>query len=163
MQRLSQQREKDLGGAADEAARARASLRMAQQKLNEQRERLDQLQTEKATDMAALAQARDELQRQLSTNRQASEMQVAFLRKDLEARQQDINAKDGQIASLNERLQEQSKRFDALVAQTLSSDKAADKVRSWRALRSHRRQGIGKMRSADSRPTADAGLAGRAA
>lgn len=154
VQRLNQQRDKDLGGAADEAARARASLRMAQQKLNEQRERLDQLQTEKATEMAALAQARDELQRQASNSRQASEMQIAFLRKDLEARQQDIKAKDGQIASLNERLQEQSKRFDALVAQTLSTGKAADKNTVLASAQvPPSAQGIGKMRSVDSRPT----------
>ncbi|HEY5755247.1 MAG TPA: caspase family protein [Steroidobacter sp.] len=152
VQRLSQQREKDMGGAADEAARARASLRMAQQKLNEQRERLDQLQTEKATDMAALAQARDELQRQLSSTRQASEMQIAFLRKDLEARQQDITAKDSQIASLNGRLQEQSKRFDAMVAQSMSSGKAADKSTVLASAQVAPTQGIGKMRSADSRP-----------
>ncbi|WP_129774685.1 caspase family protein [Peristeroidobacter soli] len=152
VQRLSQQRDKDLGGAADEAARARASLRMAQQKLNEQRERLDQLQTEKATDMAQLAQARDELQRQLSTNRQASEMQIAFLRKDLEARQQDLRAKDGQIASLNERLQEQSKRFDALVAQTLSTGKPADKGTVLASAQVPPTQAMGKMRSVDSRP-----------
>ncbi|MFC4312749.1 caspase family protein [Steroidobacter flavus] len=153
VQRLNQQRDKDQGGAADEAARARASLRMAQQKLNEQRERLDQLQTEKATDMAALAQARDELQRQLSTNRQASEMQIAFLRKDLEARQQDLKAKDSQIAGLNERLQEQSKRFDALVAQTLSNDKTADKGTVLASAQVPPTQGMGKMRSVDSRPT----------
>lgn len=152
VQRLSQQRAKDMGGAADEAARARASLRMAQQKLNEQRERLDQLQTEKATDMAALIQARDELQRQLATNRQASDMQIAFLRKDLESRQQDITAKDAQIASLNGRLQEQSRRFDALVAQTLSNGKAADKSAVLASAQVPPTQGIGKMRSADSRP-----------
>lgn len=153
VQRLSQQREKDLGGVADEAARARASLRMAQQKLNEQRERLDQLQTEKATEMAALAQARDELQRQLASNLEASEMQITFLRKDLEARQQDIKAKDTQIASLGERLQEQSKRFDAMVAQTLGGSKANNNtVLASTAVTSA--QGIGKMRSADSRPAA---------
>lgn len=152
--RLSQQREKDQGGAADEAARARASLRMAQQKLNEQRERLDQLQTEKATELAALAQARDELQRQLSTNRQTSDMQVAFLRKDLEARQQDLKAKDAQIVSLNERLQEQSKRFDALMAQTLSPGKATESSTILASAQAAPTQGIGKMRSADSRPSA---------
>ncbi|MBL8267723.1 caspase family protein [Steroidobacter sp.] len=151
VQRLNQQREKDAGGMADEASRARASLRMAQQKLNEQRERLDQLQTEKATDMAALAQARDELQRQLSASRKASEMQLAFLRKDLEARQKDLEAKDGQIASLGERLQEQSQRFDALVAQTLSPGNGANTKTVMASTQVAATQGIGKMRSVDSR------------
>lgn len=154
VQRLTQARDKDVGGVADEARRARASLRMAQQKLDEQRERLDQLQMEKATEMAALAQARDELQRQLTTNRQASEMQIAFLRKDLEARQQDIKSKDGQIASLGERLQEQSKRFDALVAQTLSSGNAAGNSAILASAQMPSTPAIAKMRSADSRPTA---------
>ncbi|MDY6946545.1 MAG: caspase family protein [Pseudomonadota bacterium] len=149
VQRLSQQRDQDIGGLADEATRARASLRMAQQKLSEQRERLDQLQMEKATQMAALAKARDDLQRQLTTNRQASEMQLGFLRKDLEARQQDMKSKDEQIASLGQRLQEQSKRFDALVAQTIAGGNPV--LASAQASPS---QGIGKMRSADSRPTA---------
>jgi hypothetical protein len=53
--RLNAQRERDAAGASDEATRARASLRVAQQTLNEQRERLDQLLIEKATDVAALA------------------------------------------------------------------------------------------------------------
>ncbi|HEY0683218.1 MAG TPA: caspase family protein [Steroidobacter sp.] len=152
VQRLNQQREKDMGGAADEAARARASLRMAQQKLSEQRERLDQLQTEKATEVAALAQARDELQRQLKTNRQASEMQISFLRKDLEARQKDIESKDSQIASLSERLQEQSKRFDALVAQTLSSGSPANNGAVMASAQTPATQDVGKLRSVDSRP-----------
>lgn len=154
VQRLNQQHDKDSAGAADEAARARASLRMAQQKLNEQRERLDQLQTEKATEMAALAQARDELQRQLTTNRQASDMQIAFLRKDLEARQKDIEAKDGQIASLGERLQEQSKRFDALVAQTMTGGKAAGSSTVLTGAPASPIQSAAKLRSADSHPTA---------
>ena len=153
VERLNQQRDKDVGGMADEAARARASLRMAQQKLSEQRERLDQLQMEKATEMAALVKARDEMQRQLASNRQASEMQIAFLRKDLEARQQDMKAKDAQIASLNDRLQEQSKRFDALMAQSASSGNASGGTIMASAQVSPA-QGIGKMRSADSRPTA---------
>ena len=153
VQRLNQQRDKDMGGAADEADRARASLRMAQQKLSEQRERLDQLQTEKATELAALAQARDELQRQLKSSRQASEMQISFLRKDLEARQKDLESKDSQIASLSERLQEQSKRFDALVAQSLSSGSAADNGAIMASAQAPAAQGVGKLRSVDSRPT----------
>ena len=154
VQRLNEQREKEGGVAADDAARAKASLRMAQQKLSEQRERLDQLQTEKATEMASLSQARDELRRQLTSNRQASEMQVAFLRKDLEARQKDIESKDTQIASLGERLQDQSKRFDALMAQAASSSSAGDNRAILASVQPPATQGIGKMRSADSRPVA---------
>jgi hypothetical protein len=115
--RLNAQREREATGASDEATRARASLRVAQQKLNEQRERLDQLQIEKAAETAALAKARDELQRQLATNKQASQMQIAFLTKDLEARQKDVESKDGEIARLEARLEDQSKTFKAMMAQ----------------------------------------------
>lgn len=153
VQRLSRERDRDMAGVADEARRARASLQMAQQKLNEQRERLDQLQMEKATEMAALAKARDELQRQLATNRQSSDMQIAFLRKDLEARQNDIEAKDGQITNLGQRLQEQSKRFDALVAQTLPSGNAAGGGAIMASAQVAPTSAVAKMRSADSRPT----------
>lgn len=154
VQRLNQEREKDIGVASDDAARARASLRMAQQKLSEQRERLDQLQTEKATEMASLAKARDELRRQLVTNRQASEMQIAFLKTDLEARQKDIQSKDTQIADLGARLQEQSKRFDALMAQTFPSGSAPGEGAILASAQASpaSTQGIGKMRSVDSRP-----------
>lgn len=154
--RLNQERDRGVGVAADDASRARASLRRAQQKLSEQRERLDQLQTEKATETAALAQARDELRRQLTANNKASEMQVAFLRKDLEARQKDIEAKDAQIVSLDDRLQEQSKRYDALMAQTFPSGNAIDNraVLASAQAPPATAPGVGKMRSADSRPVA---------
>jgi Caspase domain/Sel1 repeat len=147
--RLSEQRDKDVEGVSDEAARARASLRMAQQKLNEQRERLDQLQVEKATELAALAKARDDLQRQLAANRQTSEMQVAFLNKDLEARQKDIESKDSEIARLEERLQEQSQRFNALMAQSKSG---AVNPQTMASAATAPVSGSVKMRSADSRP-----------
>jgi hypothetical protein len=119
--RLTAQRDREAAGASDEATRARASLRVAQQKLNEQRERLDQLQIEKATETAALAKARDDLQRQLATSKQASQMQIAFLTKDLEARQKDLESKENEIARLEARLDEQSKTFKAMMAQTPSA------------------------------------------
>jgi hypothetical protein len=116
--RLNQQRDVQTAGVANDAARSKESLRLAQQKLTEQRERLERLQVEKATEMASLAKARDELQRQLAANRQASEMQVAFLKKDLEARQKDLVSKDTEINRLEQRLEDQSKMFTEMVAQT---------------------------------------------
>jgi hypothetical protein len=89
---------------------------VAQQQLNDQRERLDRLQTEKVTEMAALAKARDQLQRQLAASQQSNEMQVAFLNKDLESRQKDLETKNTEIAKLEQRLEEQSKMFNTLVA-----------------------------------------------
>ena len=151
--RLGAQRDKEMDGVAGEAERARASLRMAQQKLTEQRERLDQLQTEKAAEMASLAKARDELQRQLAANRQASQMQVAFLTKDLEARQKDIESRDGEIAKLEQRLAEQSQRFNAMLAQTSDRPPAAGGALIANASVGPATGGV-KMRSADARPSA---------
>jgi hypothetical protein len=145
--RLNSQRDKELEGVAGEAERARASLRMAQQKLTEQRERLDQLQTEKAAEMASLAKSRDELQRQLAANRQASQAQVAFLTKDLEARQKDIESRDGEIARLEKRLEDQSKEYKQMLAQTASASGPLMANASVGPA-----TGGVKMRSADSRP-----------
>jgi hypothetical protein len=115
--RLNQQRDSKAASVANEATRAREALRMAQGKLAEQRERLDKLQTEKATETAALARARDELQRELAANRQTSELQLAFLKKDLETRQKDLAAKDNEITRLEKRLSEQSQIFTEMIAQ----------------------------------------------
>jgi chromosome segregation ATPase len=154
--RLNEQREKELTGASGEAERARASLRMAQQKLNEQRERLDQLQVEKATEMAGLAKARDDLQRQLSASKQTSDMQMAFLNKDLEARQKDLESKDAEIVRLEARLQEQSQRFNALLAQTSGS--GGQVLASTSVGPAAATTGTVKMRSVDSQPDPQASL-----
>lgn len=146
--RMNAQRDKEVAGVTDEAARARASVRLVQQKLNEQRERLDQLQVEKATETAALARARDDLQRQLAANRQASQAQIGFLSKDLQARQKDIESKDGEIARLEARLEEQSKTFNAMMAQTAPGSSGPLLANA-----SVGQPSVGvKMRSADSRP-----------
>jgi Caspase domain/Sel1 repeat len=157
--RLNAQRDKELEGVAGDAARARASLRLSQQKLTEQRERLDQLQTEKAAEMASLAKtrdelakARDELQRQLTANREASQMQIAFLSKDLEARQKDIESRDGEIARLEQRLAEQSKQFNQMLAQTSNRPPSAGGSLVANASVGPATAGV-KMRSADSRPS----------
>ncbi len=141
---LRDQRDKDSNSLMSEAARAREATRVAQQKLNEQRERLDRLQTEKATEMASLAKARDQLQRQLAANQQANEMQVTFLKKDLEARQNDLEAKNGEISKLEQRLDEQSKLFASMVAKTKTAPEPQRVAMNVDVQP--------KMRSADSRP-----------
>jgi len=145
--RLRDMRAKDSQGLMDEASRARESLRLAQNKLNEQRERLDRMQTEKATEMAALAKARDDLKRELATNKKANDMQVAFLNKDLDMRTKDLEAKTAEIGKLEARLEEQSKTFNAMLAKSkATAEPAAVKVASIAAPVT-----ATKMRSADSR------------
>ena len=137
--RLRDMREKDSQSLMSEASRARESLRLAQSKLNEQRERLERMQTEKATEMAALAKARDQLQRELAANKKANEMQVAFLTKDLDLRSKDLETKSAEIDKLETRLEEQSKTFSAM-AKSVPQPKLASAASS-----------EPKMRSADSR------------
>lgn len=144
--RLREQREKDANGLMSEAARAREATRIAQQKLNEQRDKLDRLQTEKVTEMASLAKARDQLQRQLAANQQANEMQLTFLNKDLESRQKDLEAKNDEIDKLQRRLDEQSKLFAAMVAKTRTTPAEPQRLAS-----NTLPDGQPKMRSADSR------------
>lgn len=144
--RLREQREKDAAGLMSEAASAREATRIAQQKLNEQRDKLDRLQTEKVTEMASLAKARDQLQRQLAANQQANEMQLAFLNKDLESRQKDLEAKNGEIDKLQQRLNEQSRLFAAMVAKTRTTPAEPQRLAS-----NNLPDAQPKMRSADSR------------
>jgi len=125
---------------------ARESLRLAQNKLNEQRERLDRMQTEKATDMAALSKARDELQRELAANKKANAMQIDFLNKDLDLRSKDLEAKTAEIAKLEARLEDQSKAFNSMLAKTKSAPEPVAKVASVSAPVT-----ATKLRSADSR------------
>ena len=147
--RLRDLRAKDSQNQMSEASQARETLRLAQSKLNEQRERLDRMQTEKATEMAALAKARDQLQTQLSANRQANEMQVAFLKKDLDLRTKDLEAKSSEIDKLEARLVDQSKTFNAMLAKAKPAEtKVAAVVRP----------SAPKMRSADSRVDPNAPL-----
>ncbi|MET0499206.1 MAG: caspase family protein [Steroidobacteraceae bacterium] len=138
--RLRDMREKDSQSLVSEASRARESLRLAQSKLNEQRERLERMQMEKATEMAALAKARDQLQRELAANKKANEMQVAFLAKDLDLRSKDLEAKSAEIDRLETRLEEQSKTFSAM-AKSVPQPKLASNAAASEP----------KMRSADSR------------
>lgn len=144
--RLHERRKQDQVGAEGEAERAKASLRMAQQKLAEERERLERLQMEKAAETAALIKARDEVQRELAANRQASAAQAAFLAKDLEARRKDLEARDREIARLQARLEEQTAQFNAMLAQ--SPAPGAPRLAS--ATPTPAGGGAVKMRSADS-------------
>ena len=139
--RLREQRRKESTDLMNEAARVRESLRLAQQRLNEQREKLERMQTEKATEMAAMAAARDQMQRQLVSNQKAGEMQVAFLNKDLESRQKDLEAKNVEIAKLEQRLAEQSRAFTDMMLKAKNTE--ATQVASVNT--------PPKMRSADSR------------
>ena len=116
LDRMREQHEQEASDGANEAAQAREALRMAQGKIAEQREQLQRIQTERATDIAKLTAARAQLEKQLATVQQVSETKVAFLRVDLEERRKDIAAKDAEIARLEQRLTAQTKQLDAMMA-----------------------------------------------
>jgi hypothetical protein len=124
LDRMREQRERESSAGASEATQAREALRMAQGKISEQRERLQRMQTERATDVAKLTASRAQLEKQLATVQQASETKVAFLRQDLEERRKDIEAKDAEIGRLEQRLAAQTKQLDAMMAGNVESSPA---------------------------------------
>lgn len=113
---LRAQREREGSADAKEISEAREAKRLALAKLAEERERLQRLQTERASDVAKLTAARATLEQQLMTVQQRSQAKVAFLQQDLEERRKDIEAKDAEIARLNQRLASQEKKIDEMVA-----------------------------------------------
>ena len=116
LDRLRSQREREATEDASEVSQAREATRMAQARFAEERERLQRLQTERATEVAKLTAASATLGRQLATVQQAGEKKVAFLRQDLEERRKDIEVKDAEIARLEKRLDDQTKQLDAMMA-----------------------------------------------
>ena len=122
LDRLRQQREREAGEGVNEATQARESLRMAQQRIADQRERLQRMHTERATEIAQLTAGRTQLERQMATTQQASDTKIAFLRQDLDARRKEIEAKDSEIARLEQRLTDQTKMLDDMVARTRQGD-----------------------------------------
>lgn len=122
VEQLRKQHNAQVADAASDAQRSREALQLAQSKITEQREKLDRLQTERATDAVELSRARDDLRRQLADARHASDMQINFLRQDLDARQKDITAKDQEITRLQQRVDEQSRMFAQLSARPRPAD-----------------------------------------
>jgi hypothetical protein len=124
LERLRAQREREVSDDATEVSQAREATRMAQSRFSEERERLQRLQTERATEVAKLTAARATLDKQLTTVQQASETKVAFLQQDLEERRKDIEAKDVEIGRLQQRLVNQSKQLDDMMARARQGDPA---------------------------------------
>ena len=107
--RLRQQSEKNLVAGATDVAKAREAERVAQAQVEVMSERLQRAQTDKATQTAELIAARAKLQGQMTSSQKANELQVAFLKKDLELRKKDLETKDSDIANLEQRLAQQTK------------------------------------------------------
>lgn len=124
LDRLNEQREHESSEGASEATQAREALRMAQEKIADQRERLQRMHTERATEIAQLTAGRAQLETQLSVTQQASETKVAFLRQDLDARRKDIEAKEAEIGRLEQRLANQTKLLDDMMAGARKGDTA---------------------------------------
>jgi Caspase domain/Sel1 repeat len=107
--RLRDQQSKDHDVNMGESERARLALQAAEQKLSEQRDQLDKLKTEAATERAALIAERNALQQQMLEGQKASLRDIDALKLQIQARQAAISAKDEHIAALEKSLSEQTR------------------------------------------------------
>jgi len=83
----------------------RNALRVAQQKLAEQREQVERLQTEAAAERARLIQDRDRLQREMLAGQRASQSQINSLRDEIALRQAALKIKEKRIGELEKQLE----------------------------------------------------------
>ena len=100
--RTRQARERDMG----EADRAKEALRAAQQKISDQREQLDELKTQYATERAQLAGDRDKLNMALAQTNAEHEQEVNSLKADIQEKETILSARAQRIASLEKQLTE---------------------------------------------------------
>jgi len=117
--RLRSQHEREASQDASELAQAREAKRMLEARFAEESDHLQRLQTERATEVRKLTEARATLEQQLATvqrTSQVSQTRVAFLEQDLVDRRKDIEAKDSEIARLQKRLDDQSKQLERMAA-----------------------------------------------
>jgi hypothetical protein len=102
--RLRDQQASDRNANLGDAERARLALQMAQQRLSEQRDSLDQLRTDAAKERAGLIAERTALQQQLAEGQKANEQDINALKKEIKAREDIISAKEVQITGLEKKL-----------------------------------------------------------
>jgi hypothetical protein len=101
------------------------ALQMAQQKLAEQRDMLDQLRTDAAKERAGLIADRTALQQQMAEGQKANERDVNALKMEIQARQSMIAAKDERIAALEKKLTEQPAMMAANMTMRMPEAKSA--------------------------------------
>jgi hypothetical protein len=92
-----EQRGREAAGTADEIQRDKETLRVAQDRLTQQRDALQQLEVQSAAQQLKLVQERENLARQLSGGQQANQQRIAQLEGDL-------RDKDKQIADARTRI-----------------------------------------------------------
>ncbi|HKS54623.1 MAG TPA: caspase family protein, partial [Steroidobacteraceae bacterium] len=117
LERLRAQGERDGSASAKAVSDAREAKRMALAQVVEAQERLERLKTDRTTEVRKLVAARETLARELQSTEQKNAQQVALLQQDLDDRDKDIEAKDVEIARLGQRLTDQKKRYEAMLAQ----------------------------------------------
>lgn len=124
-ERFRAQRESTASKDAKEVASAREATRMAQARLAEERDRLERLQTERDTEVRKLTEASATLEKQLATVEQKNAVRIGFLQQDLEERRKDVEAKDAEITKLEQRLNDRTKQYEALLAASGPAPKSA--------------------------------------
>jgi hypothetical protein len=107
------QRVHDIAVAGDEVERGRAALRSAQQKLAEQRDQLNQLQSEAAVQQIKLVQERESLAQQLAAGQKASEQRVAQLETQIRGLNADLKDKAAQLSAAQTHVDDLKQQLDA--------------------------------------------------
>jgi TPR repeat protein len=102
--RTREARESDMG----EADRAKEALRAAQQKISDQREQLDELKTQFATERAQLASDRDKLNMALARSSADHEQEVNSLKADIQEKESILAARAQRISALEKQLTDRS-------------------------------------------------------
>jgi hypothetical protein len=119
LSRLRAQHEREASQDASELSQAREAKRMLEARFAQESDHLQRLQTERATEVRKLTEARATLEKQLASvqrTSQVSQTKVAFLEQDLVDRRRDIEAKDAEIARLQKRLDDQTKQLERMAA-----------------------------------------------
>lgn len=109
---------RDATGAADELQREQESLRVAQDRLAQQRDALQQLEVQSAAQQLKLVQERETLAQQLSGSQQANQQRIATLEGDL-------RDKDKQIADARTRITTLEQQAAAAKGAALTASAAA--------------------------------------
>jgi hypothetical protein len=98
------QRGQEAAAAADDVQRGREALRLAQEKISEQRDKLEQLEMESAAQQLKLVQQREDFAQQQAAGQRGSQQKIAALEAEVRDKGLQISAARERIAALEQSL-----------------------------------------------------------
>jgi hypothetical protein len=110
--------------------RSRAALQIAQQKLADQRDMLDQLRTDAAKERATLIAERNSLQQQLTEDKKANDASLAAMQMGIKAQEDVIKAKQAQIDAFEKKIAAQASSVAQASTAAQASTVAANVMRT---------------------------------